>query len=143
MRKLLVALLLFSTATFAENWQMIIDSADDSRLLVDTESIVIEGYVTNSGDNSARIFATMKIFTEDQEELPMIAVIDGTECVKQQGGKLIAIIDQEGNGLTYFWSMKGGKMYDSQGQFLCGYFLGTLEQYSEDRNQDKNPKITM
>ena len=144
MRKLLVALLLFTTTlAVAENWQMIIDSTDDSRLLVDTESITLEGYVTESGDNSVRVYATMKIFTNEQEVIPMIAVIDGTECVKQQGGQLEAIIDQEGNGLTYFWSMDGGKLYDSQGQFLCGYFMGTLKQYSKDRNQDNNPKITM
>lgn len=119
---------------------MITDGIDSSRLLVDSESVVIEKYGTDSDNNNVRIHATMKLFV-DQEIVIMVAVIDGTECVMQQGGQLSNIISDDGSTLNYFWSMQGNRLYDAQGQWLCGYFLGTIEQYSNE--QDSTPKITM
>ena len=141
MRKLLLVLALFSTTAFADTWKMIVDSTDGTRLLVDTDTVKMDKYQRNDGTNGMYVFAKMSMIINGNEGI-FVAFIDSDECLsKQAGGKLVNVYPDKSTN-TYFWSMDGARMYDAEGQWLCGYLIGTLEVYQKNK-QKVNPKSTM
>ena len=141
---ILVATMLVTTAAQAETWKMIVDSDTGSRLVIDVDSIVIDGYTKPNGQDGTRIHATMATIT-DEGDIPFRSVIDADECLTQQGGRLVNVYADNSTN-SYFWSMSGQKMYDAQGQWLCAYLETTLEIYQKKQEKSKSkpkPKLKM
>ena len=138
MRKLLaVALLLASTVASAENWKLVTDGAEGTRLLVDTDSVRIDKYQKEK-EVGARIYATMEMINNGEEAV-FVAVIDADQCLgTQRGGLLLNVYDNKSIS-NFFWSMDGGKLYDAEGQWLCGYLQGSVETYL--KNKQKGPGV--
>ena len=138
LRKVLLAsALLLSTTAHAENWQMVTDSTDGSRLVADVDSVEIKGY--NKGSVKATgIFVNMQYVSSGETNPVFVTAIDVEECLIKKGGTLVNAY-KSGTTSTYFWSLDGPKMYDSQGQWMCGYVMGLLK--SGDKRVNK--KITM
>lgn len=135
MKRLITLLaLLFSTSAFATNWQMIVDSSGGTRLLVEVDSVAIDSYTKADKSNGTRVYATMEFLSEN--EIVFTAVIDAEDCLVREAGPLLNVYTDKASNI-FFWSMKGGKMYDAQGQWLCGYLQGTLENYKKQNKQNK------
>ena len=144
MRKFLaVLLLLVTTLAVAGNWKLITDGASGTRLLVNTDSIRIDKYKKDNGTNGARVYAVMEMINNG-EEVVFTSFIDSDDCLVQQGGALLVVFPDKSTQ-TYFWSMDGSKIYDAEGQWLCGYLIGTLEVYQQNKEKEskKKPKVTM
>ena len=142
MRKLLLALALVSTTAVAANWKLIIDGSQGTRLLVDTDSVGIDKYQKENGPG-ARVYATMEMLNGN-DEVVFRSIIDADDCLTQHGGTLVTIYPDKSTS-SYFWSMEGSKLYDAEGQWLCGYLIGTLEvlQKNKEKEDKKKPKVTM
>ena len=144
MRKLLlVVTLLGSTVALAANWKLIIDGSQGTRLLVDTDSVGIDKYQKENG-SGARVYATMEMLNGN-DEVVFRSIIDADDCLsKQEGGTLVNIYSDRTTA-SYFWSMNGSKLYDAEGQWLCGYLQGTIEVYQKNKEKEdkKKPKVTM
>ena len=142
MRKLLLALVLISTTAVAANWKMITDGASGTRLLVDTDSVGIDKY-QKENSNGARVYATMEMLNGDSEFV-FRSIIDADDCLTQHGGTLVNVYPDKST-TSYFWSMEGSKLYDAEGQWLCGYLIGTLEvlQKNKEKEVKKKPKVTL
>ena len=134
---LLVLALLLSTTAHAENWKMVTDSSDGARLVADADSVEIKEY--NKGSEKAvGIFVNMQYVSSGEANTVFVTAIDVEECLIKKGGTLVNAY-KSGATSTYFWSLDGPKMYDSQGQWMCGYVMGLLK--SGDKRVNK--KITM
>lgn len=133
MRKLLAVLLMLPAMATAGTWKLIIDSTTNTRLLVDVDSVKIENY--KKGDTTGvSIGATMSLVS-NQDETVFVSIIDAEGCIsKQQGGALINIYADKSTN-QYFWSIDGDKMYDAQGQWLCGYLLGAINTYQKQQSK--------
>ena len=137
---LLVSALLLATTAHAETWKMVTDSSDGVRLVADVDSIDIRGY--NKGTEKATgIFVVMRYVSTETNSAKFMAAIDVEECLVKKGGTLV---NADGNGkvATYFWSLDGDKMYDAEGQWMCGYLIGIVKN-SEKRAIQAQPKVTM
>lgn len=132
MRKFLAALALIPTVSYGANWKLIVDSTSGSRLLVDADSVRIEKYKKSDGP-STQIYATMDMMDQTGETV-FVSVIDAKECLNQNGGVLVLFYNDKSTA-TYFWSGDGNKMYDAQGQWLCGYLKGYLESNAKNKKQ--------
>ena len=120
---------------------MIIDSSNGTRLLVNTDTVRIDKYQKENG-NGARVYAVMEMIN-DGKEMVFTSFIDSDDCLTQHGGTLLVLFSDK-TTQPYFWSMDGGKLYDAQGQWLCGYLIGTLEVYQKNKEKEKaNPRISM
>ena len=128
-----IALLLITFSASAENWQPIADSSGGERLIVDIDAIDIDEYEKNQH----RIFSKFTFVTVDGMLPPFAAVIDTNDCLVNQAGIMFYVFEN-GAKQTYFWSMKGDKMYDSIGQFLCGYLVMVLEEHEKQKKTSKN-----
>ncbi len=134
---LLVLALLLSTTAHAENWKMVTDSSDGARLVADADSVEIKEY--NKGSEKAvGIFVNMQYVSSGEANTVFVTAIDVQECLIKKGGTLVNAFGS-GKTTTYFWSLDGGKMYDAQGQWMCGYVMGLLK--AGDKRVNK--KITM
>jgi hypothetical protein len=126
--------LLFTITAHAENWAVVTDSGDGVRLIADIDSIKVKEY--NRGTKKATgIFANMQYVNTD---LIFVSAIDVEECLLKQRGTLINAYPS-GQSNTYFWDINSDKMYDAQGQWLCGVVIGILK----NNNKQPKPKATM
>jgi hypothetical protein len=137
---LLVVSLLLSTNANADTWKLLDDNNKGGRLLVDVDSAVIDTYDKVGKNDGTRVHAQMR-YVEKDEELSFLGVIDGAECISQQGGTLINLFEND-TTKTYFWSDLGNRLYDSEGRWLCGYLIDVLETMAE-KPQRAAPKIYM
>jgi len=132
MFKIIVMLfMLTSTVAYAENWYTVTDSSSGLRLVADIDSVVVDKYKTTSGAESVRIYGVMQYVGDDTP--PFTSIIDVTECFAKQRGTMVVVF-QDKTSKVYFWDGKGNKMYDAQGQFLCGFAIG-LRDKAESREQ--------
>ena len=138
--KRLIALLFLTVATNAHavNWQLVTDSSDGTRLVSDVDSVRIDKYTKPDKTTGARIYSTMD-FISNNEELVFSAVIDAQDCVDHGAGPIVNVY-KDGTSNTFFWSKDGGKMYDGQGQWLCGFLKATINQYQKEKTQPKASK---
>ena len=135
MKQLLVIVLLaVSTTVYATNWQMVTDSTDATRLLVDVDTVKFEKYTRADKTVSARVYAIMEFLSDS--EILFTAVIDTEDCIVREAGPLVNIY-ADGTNSTFFWAMRGTKMYDAQGQWLCGYVKGVLKQTQKQKPKSK------
>jgi len=139
---LLVLALLLSTDANATTWKLVDDGAKSGRLLVDPDSAGIDKYDKNAKGDGTRVHAIMR-FVNTNGELLFVGVIDAGECIAQQGGTLVNIFE-DNSSKTYFWSDSGERLYDSEGRWLCGHLLDTLETMIKQEPKSKSaPKIYM
>jgi len=127
-----IALLMTTFSVTAENWQPVADSSSGQRLIVDIDAIDIDEYEKNQH----RIFSKFTFVTVDGMLPPFAAVIDTNDCLVNQAG-IMYYVFETGVKQTYFWSMKGDKMYDSVGQFLCNYLVLVLEEHEKQKTSTK------
>ena len=81
---LLVSALLLSTTAHAENWKMVVDSADGARLVADADSVEIKEY--NKGSEKATgIFVNMQYVTSGEVNPVFVTAIDVNECLVKKG----------------------------------------------------------
>lgn len=144
MFKFAAILFMISLPAWAENWHTVTDSDSGIRLVADVDSIVVDKYKTSSGAESARIYGVMQYVGDDT--LPFTSIIDVTECFAKQRGTMV-VVYRDNTSKVYFWDGKGNKMYDAQGQFLCGFAIGLRDKtYEKQRHQDSSsntaPKTT-
>ena len=147
LHKLLIAvgILAITTTANAENWQLLTDAENGTRLVVDTDSIMLTPYNDVKGEKSIAVSAKMA-YIDSQESLQFISGIDGNECVYKGAGTIVNIFpDKTKNG--YFWSLKGSKLFDAQGSWLCEYLVRYADQVDKQKNkqpatkQQQKPKI--
>jgi hypothetical protein len=137
---LLVVSLLLSTNVNAGTWKLLNENDEGGRLLVDVDSAVIDTYDKDGKGDGTRVRAHMR-YIEKDGELFFVGVIDGAECITQQGGALVNLFE-DNTSKTYFWSDLGNRLYDSEGRWLCGYLIDVLETMAE-KPQRAAPKIYM
>ena len=126
--------LLFTITAHAENWLMVTDSDVGARLIADIDSVQIKEY--NKGTKKGTgIFVNMQYVNAN---LIFVSAIDVEDCLLKQQGTLINAYPS-GKADTYFWSIDGDKMYDAEGQWMCGVVVGML---NNTKKQTK-PKVTM
>jgi hypothetical protein len=126
--------LLFTITAHAENWAVVTDSGDGVRLIADVESVKVKEYKKGT-KKSTGIFVNMQYVNTD---LVFVSAIDVEECLLKQRGTLINAYPS-GESNTYFWDISGDKMYDAQGQWLCGAVYGILK----NNKKQAKPKVTM
>ena len=126
--------LLFTITAHAEDWAVVTDSGDGVRLIADVESVKVKEYKKGTKKGTG-IFVNMQYVNTD---LVFVSAIDVEECLLKQRGTLINAYPS-GESNTYFWDISGDKMYDAQGQWLCGAVYGILKN---NKKQTK-PKVTM
>lgn len=127
MLKLLVsALFVLSTSTAqAASWTRVVDSVNGGRLLIDKESINFSNYTKENGDVGHRVAGVVQFVKEGS--LPYTIVIDTDECLDKGNGILLSLYG-DGVNVIDFWTMDGDKVYDAEGQFLCGWTIGTIQK---------------
>jgi hypothetical protein len=127
MLKVLVgALFVLSTsAAQAANWTRVVDSVNGVRLLIDKDSIKFSNYTKENGDVGHRVAGVVQFVKEGSN--PYTIVIDTDECLTNSNGVLISLYG-DGINTTDFWTLDGDKVYDAEGQFLCGWTIGTLQK---------------
>ncbi len=69
--------------------------------------------------------------------VPFTIVIDTDECLDKGNGILMSLYS-DGVNVTDFWTMDGDKVYDAEGQFLCGWTIGTIQKLK--KQNDAKPK---
>jgi len=136
---LFVILVLFSTVTHAENWQMLTESADGTRLIVDVDSVKISKY-SETNDNLAA-HAKMKYIGVTNEPLVFLSFIDVEDCLVRGSGKITNIIGTDTN--VYFWTSDRKRMYDIQGQYLCLVVLEVIENINKKEKKSKKKEYHM
>lgn len=119
-----LALLFVTTTVHAQDWSLVTDSSDGTRLLVDVDTVQVDKYNKGKSEGT-RIHAVMSYLDNSQEYL-FTAIIDAHECLEKKSGVLVNV-NSKGKSNTYFWSEKGNKMYDAQGQWLCGFLIGSID----------------
>jgi len=140
MYKVLLVLLLLATNATAATWKLIDEGSEGGRLLVDVDSAVIDTYDKAGKGDGTRVHAQLRYVDKDGV-IPFIGVIDGAECITQQGGELINLFEND-TTKTYFWSDLGTRLYDSEGRWLCGHLVDVLETMAK-KPQRAAPKIYM
>lgn len=139
LRKLVfLTALLTSTVANAENWQLVEDATNGLRLVVDVDSVRVQSYTKEGGVASMAVTAKMSYITQDNEPLVFLSGIDGNDCVYQGGGSIVNVYADRSES-NYFWSFKGGKIYDAQGQWLCAYLIDYVEK--ADKKTKKKPAV--
>ena len=127
-------ILLFTITAHAENWTVVTDSGDGVRLIADIDSVQLKEY--NSGTKkSTGIFVNMQYVNTD---FVFVSAIDVEECLLKQRGTLVNAYEN-GKSNSYFWTVDGNKMYDAQGQWMCGVVIGILN----NNKKSEKPKATM
>lgn len=136
-KKVLVAaaLCLVAVPALPQTWVKITDSADGLRLVVDSSTIKVDTY-SKRGAVAHRVSATMQ-YTGTRILPPFIAIIDADDCTERGGGVLVNVLNNQ-ESTTYVWDKDGRKMYDAQGQFLCGWLLRKIELYEKEKQQNQN-----
>jgi hypothetical protein len=129
----LVVMFAVSFSAHAENWFVVTDSKTGERLLADLESIKVDNYTTSTGGTSVRMSSTMTFVGEGDSD-PFTAIIDVKECFSRKRGILVNVYKDQSHK-TYFWDENGSKMYDAQGQFLCGFAIGMREEAQKSKKQ--------
>jgi hypothetical protein len=137
---LLVVSLLLSTNVNAGTWKLLNENDEGGRLLVDVDSAVIDTYDKDGKGDGTRVHAQLRYVDKDGV-VSFVGVIDGAECITQQGGELINLFEND-TTKTYFWSDLGNRLYDSEGRWLCGYLIDVLETMAK-KPQRAAPKIYM
>lgn len=128
----IVLLFMIVTPALAQDWRIVADSADGSRLLVDVSTVNVEKYKKGDKLEGIRIYAVMSYIAKS-EEFVFTSTIDVGECLGKRSGSLIS---KSKNSIdTYFWSFEGNKMYDAQGQWLCGIVIGGMETAQKKKEQ--------
>jgi hypothetical protein len=125
-------LMMFSTVTFAENWELISETSDGYRIIADSDSYKFEKYEKDK----FRAFAVMQIVGNGENSPPFITAIDVDDCIYKQSGPIVNVFpDNTKKG--YFWSVKGDKIYDAQGSWLCLVTIQTLQDANAKAKKDK------
>lgn len=139
MKFFLLVILMASIPAYAENWQMLADSQDGQRLIVDVDSANIDKYTKNvkTKEVGIRVRASMMYIDPNVQTRPFISAIDGDDCIYRQAGSIVNVFDKKTVD-TYFWSMQGTKMYDTQGQWLCNFLVTAVEYH--DSVEKSKPK---
>lgn len=123
MIKYIIAGLLVTSIAHAENWTMVTDSNSGTRLVADVDSVKFDKY--NKGNSQGhRAMVTMQYVTGEYTE-PFLVIIDIDECIQKKSGVLVS--KRGDSQQIYFWTNEGNKMYDAQGQWLCGFTIGSIE----------------
>lgn len=137
-KKLFVATILAiaSVSVNAQSWKMITDSTNGLRLVVDTDSIVIDKYMLGNAERY-RIHGTMQ-YLGGNPLPPFKAIIDTNDCLVRGGGPLVNLYEN-GEQSNYVWDTNGTKMFDAQGQFLCGWLQGVIE-VERRKNEQQRPQ---
>lgn len=143
---ILAVLLLTSTVAAAENWQMVQDSVNGTRLIADVDSINVTNYTKDPATKTlgVRVHATMQSIGADNTVDGFISIIDVEECLAKQAGTLVNLYS-DGSSKTFFWSARGNRMYDSQAQWLCAVMMLAAEETKKQAPAVKNkskPKYT-
>lgn len=118
LKHLVFALLLGSSPAYSANYQKVMDSTEKQRLVVDVDTVDFQSYI-HDNISYVRIYATMA-YIGPQVLPPFVVSIDVDDCLKEKTG-ILANYLQDGSYQLYYWKMNGKKMYDAQGQWLCGY----------------------
>jgi hypothetical protein len=70
----------------------------------------------------------------------MMLAVSLNAVASEEGAGPIVNVYKDGTSNTFFWSKDGGKMYDGQGQWLCGFLKATINQYQKEKTQPKASK---
>jgi hypothetical protein len=143
-RAITTALLLSTaTAAAAENWQLVQDSENGSRLIADFDSVDVTNYIKNEKTKEVGIRAhgVMEVLTPDGPTGAFTAIIDVDDCLKRQAGPIVNLF-ADGKTNTYFWSSRGDRLYDAQGQWLCA-IVTIANATVEAKKSKEKPKYSM
>lgn len=130
---LAAALVVASVPAHSQSWLRIADSSDGIRLSVDVSTLKVDTYPKQNAVGW-RVSATM-LYSGERTLPPFIAVIDADDCMQRGGGVLVNILS-DADTTTYVWDSNGTKMYDAQGQFLCGWLLKKIEMNRQEKQQN-------
>ena len=135
----LISALILTATAHAADWKVVTDSTDGARLLADVDTMEIQEYNNGTASKGTSILVRMQYIVNGVAGAVFSSAIDIEECLTKQQGTLVNSFGR-GETNSYFWSVDGTRMYDAQGQWLCGSAIAILK-YSKDKK--KSPKVTM
>lgn len=128
-----ILLMALASPALAENWQYVTDGQDNSRYLIDLDTI--------KGD---KIFFGAETGGTDGNGNPLDNVffaIAQKQCLDQESGVLFAtpMIKHKPVGKTkqLFWTSQGTQIYDQYGKYLCGIVKYARDHESDPKEDDK------
>ncbi len=125
MRKTLATLaVFFAVSAHAEDWHLVASSVDGIDLYSDADTVSFIGQ-----SETVQVEGLMK-YVNKEILPPFKARIDAKQCIEDHKGTLTNIFS-DGTVKEYPWDVKGHKMFDAQGQFLCAYAIEVLRQYDK------------
>lgn len=135
MKKVLGALALsLSMAASAENWVMVTDADNGTRMLVESDSWVIQKDKTDV--NSPYYIAAMFRFISDSKYGdPFLYITKADSCGKGRGELVMREYENE-KWVTIdkkWFEVTGPKMYDQAGKALCEIFQVRAREYQENK----------
>lgn len=143
MKKVLGALALsMSMAVSAENWVRVSDAEDGTRMLVESDSWVINKDKTD--ENSPwYIAAQFRFVTDSRYGKVFLYVTKAESCDKGRGELVQREYENEKwttVGKTWFEST-GPKMYDQGGKALCDIFAQRARELRENKAKQNPAKL--
>lgn len=113
-----------SISAYAEDWRLVSNTDQGDRLIADIDSVEFKPYTIQTPNDGMRVAAIM-MYTGKEFLPPFMVSLDSKQCIEDQGGVLINNFG-EGEPKVYQWTSTGKRMYDAQGQWLCGYLKAKL-----------------
>lgn len=140
MKKVLGILALsMSMAASAENWIGIMDATDGTRMLVDSDSWIVDKDDQNK-NSPYYLVALFKFAGEGKIGESFIYVTEAKSCDKGRGELMYRtrVGDKWETKATYWFESDGHKMYDAGGKALCDIFTVRAREMKE-RKAKQNP----